>query len=163
MSNVFSFPTDAVTVPEGTPVSEAAKLMRERSVGSVLVHKPDDPRRLPTGILTDRDIVVRAVAAGADVGKITVESIMSQPVICGRYGQDPMTLLERMRKHGVRRLAMLNYEGGLGGIASLDDLWTHLGEQFGAVIGIVGHEQLRERLGVSAGPDDEFRREPINP
>jgi CBS domain-containing protein len=159
MANTLTFPMSVVAVTEEATLADVAKLMRDKRVGCVFIVEKRGLHSVPVGVITDRDLVVRAGADGMNFNEVKVKVAMSKPVICGRFGQESMTLLELMRQNGVRRLAMLNYEGGLGGVVSLDDLWSHLGQQLGTVIGIVTHEQLREKLGIPAGQEHEFRRQ----
>ena len=61
---------DVVLAPTGTSVRAAAQLMREYHVGAIVVVNELGGRRVPVGILTDRDIAIAVVAKGLDAGRI---------------------------------------------------------------------------------------------
>lgn len=108
--------TDPATVPGRVAVSEAARLMRERGIGDVLV---TDEGRL-RGVLTDRDIVVRAVAEErADTA--TAMEICSEDVVSCRESDEVDRAVALMREHAVRRLPVVG-DGRLVGVVSLGDL-----------------------------------------
>lgn len=101
-------------------VQQAAQLMADHDVGCIPV--ADDDRLV--GMLTDRDICVRAVAAGKNPGRCKVGEVMSAHV---KYVFDDETtedLARNMSTLQVRRLPVLNREKRLVGIVSLGDLAT---------------------------------------
>ena len=108
---------DPVTVETGEPVSAAARLMRERNIGVVPVQ--DEHGRL-AGMLTDRDIVLRCVAAGRDPAKLAVENIMSTGAITAAPGEDVTAALGRMRSEQVRRLPVVEGETLVGMLSIAD-------------------------------------------
>lgn len=133
-----------VDIRATTPVSEAAKLMRQHHVGALVVVEQPNGERLPIGILTDRDIVVSVVAADIDPSSVTVGDVMSRhPATCGE-DEELFDAIETMRNHGVRRLPVVNDKGGLVGILAADDinggLCTHLIELSRAMT----YEQVHE-------------------
>jgi CBS domain-containing protein len=111
-------------------VAEAARRMRERGVGTLLVL--DDQRR-PLGILTDRDVVLRCVAEGRDPGATPVSAVMTSPVACVRESTPIEDALRRMASVRTRRLAVTDDDGRLAGILSLDDAVELLTEEVEAV------------------------------
>ncbi|OAR22981.1 oxidoreductase [Streptomyces sp. ERV7] len=99
---------------------EAAQLMRAQDVGDVLVARGD---RL-IGVLTDRDIAVRAVADGADPLTVSVQSVCTRSPVCVGPDDELATALRLMRRHAVRRLPVV--EGGRPlGLVSLRDVAAH--------------------------------------
>ena len=108
---------DPVTVETGEPVSAAARLMRERNIGVVPVQ--DEHGRL-AGMLTDRDIVLRCVAAGRDPAKLAVEKIMSTGAVTAAPGEDVTAALGRMRSEQVRRLPVVEGETLVGMLSIAD-------------------------------------------
>ena len=106
----------AVEVTE--PVSAAARLMRERNIGSIPVQ---DAKGRLRGMLTDRDIVLRCVAAGRDPAKVEIEEIMSTGAITAAPGEDVTAALARMKSEQVRRLPVVEGET-LVGMLSLADV-----------------------------------------
>jgi CBS domain-containing protein len=108
--NPISFPPDA-------PVVEAARAMRDSDVGNVLVAEGD---RI-TGIVTDRDIALRVVAAEKDPKKVKVSEICTGDVQCVTPDDSADKALQLMREHAVRRVPVV--EGGQPvGIVTLGDL-----------------------------------------
>jgi CBS domain-containing protein len=98
---------------------EAAVRMRQRAVGTLVVV---DEWKQPIGILTDRDIMERVVAEGVDGNTVPVGVIMTcEPTTI--YEHEPIQLaITRMQKGGFRRLPVVNNEGALVGLVSMDDI-----------------------------------------
>ncbi|WP_447980524.1 CBS domain-containing protein [Candidatus Nitrospira bockiana] len=108
---------DLVTVAPSASVMEAAMLMRERKIGSVFV---EDENRI-VGIVTETDIVRRAVGAGQMPHFVSVGAIMSSPVI-GIDGTRPITeAADLMERHQTRHLAVMQ-AGTIVGVLSVRDL-----------------------------------------
>ncbi|MFI5984960.1 CBS domain-containing protein [Streptomyces sp. NPDC051555] len=107
-----------VAVEQLTSLAEAARVMRDAGIGDVLVVAEG---RLH-GILTDRDIVVRALAEGRDPTETTVRAVCTpDPVTVGPDdGVDQA--LDLMRRHALRRLPVQTPSGDLAGIVTLGDL-----------------------------------------
>lgn len=134
---------DVATVTRETPLSEAAAMMRERHVGSVVVVDSMSSGK-PVGILTDRDMVIEVLAAGIAPGTVTVGDIMSAPLFTAREGDDVMALLKSMRIRGVRRVPVLDEAGRLAGITTLDDLLVVAGDAVCDAVGAIGSERSLE-------------------
>lgn len=107
-----------ISIGQDEPVSAAAKLLKRCNIGAVPVC--DDKRRL-RGILTDRDIVLRCVAVGADPRDTPVREIMSRGVVTAGPFDDVARAAETMSTDQVRRLPVLD-EGRLVGMVTLCDL-----------------------------------------
>jgi CBS domain-containing protein len=105
-------------VPPGTSLREAAMDMQEHDIGALPVYEGD---RL-VGMVTDRDIAIRAVAAGHNVDEMTVRDAMSPGVAYCFDDQDIRDVGKQMRERKVRRLIVLNRDKRLVGIVSLGDL-----------------------------------------
>ena len=128
-----------------TTVAAAARLMRHGHVGSlVVVTQMNGGKRMPVGIVTDRDIVVEVIATGLDPAVITVGDIMSGELVVGRESDSVLETLEIMRFKGVRRLPTVDADGQLTGIVTVDDLLELLAEQFNELARIVAREQSHE-------------------
>ena len=99
-------------------ILKAACKMRDQDIGSLPVVSGDKP----IGYVTDRDLVVRGLAAGLDPGT-SVRQIMSEELVC--CSEDLVDdAAETMAKHQVRRLPVLTKDGRLCGIISLGDIAT---------------------------------------
>ncbi len=107
---------DSVT-PE-TTIQEAARKMERHNVGILPVSESGELK----GLLTDRDIAVRAAARGVDPAATKVSDIMSKnPVFC-HEDDDIKSIAKLMEANRVRRLPILNKDERLVGIVSLGDL-----------------------------------------
>lgn len=102
-----------------------ADMMAMYAIGCVVI--VDDARR-PLGIVTDRDLTCRVVAAGADPDAITADAIATKPVQVAQSDEPIERVVERMRKAGVRRMPVVEGEA-LAGLVTLDDLVVHLGRE----------------------------------
>ena len=116
-------PTTLYTVPPDARVGEVAGLMAVKGVGAVVVVEDQQP----IGILTDRDIVVRVNAQMLDVEKIRVREAMSSPLVTVPKHEDAGVAVAIMCRHGIRRLPIVDEQGRLFSIITLDDvLLLHL-------------------------------------
>jgi CBS domain-containing protein len=115
------------TLPPDAPCQEAAQLLRDEGVGCVVVS--EDER--PLGIVTDRDLVVRVMAAGLDPQKAVLRDVMSgEPVFLARE-RSLEQVFATMRDQRVRRIPVVDAEGRLEGVLALDDLLLLLAGQLG--------------------------------
>ncbi len=108
---------DPETVARDVTCASAARRMRDARVGSLVVAE----RGRPLGVVTDRDLVVRVIAAGADPEKVAVGEIMSERPIFLSESSDLLTAVQTMRDLVVRRLPVVNASGAIVGVVSLDD------------------------------------------
>ncbi|MFD7028921.1 CBS domain-containing protein [Streptomyces sp. NPDC059917] len=107
-----------VTVEQLTSLAEAARVMRDAGIGDVLVVAEGRLR----GILTDRDIVVRALAEGRDPTETTVRAVCSDDPVTVGPDDGVDRALDLMRRHALRRLPVETASGELVGIVALGDL-----------------------------------------
>jgi CBS domain-containing protein len=128
--NIVDFCVPAIAVAyRGMAVSEAARLMHEHHVGSLIVVEERDSGKMPIGVLTDRDIVIAVVAKDLDARTIPVSEVMSTDVVAVREDDDIRDALGLMRRRGVRRAPVVTRGGALVGIVTLDDLLRMLVSQ----------------------------------
>jgi CBS domain-containing protein len=111
-----------VYLPAETTVDEAAQAMRSADIGDIVV--TDGPTL--AGIVTDRDIVIRAVAERLDPSSITVGSIASRQLIMIQQDASPQEAARLMRDRAVRRLLVCDADRQLVGVVSLGDLATYM-------------------------------------
>jgi CBS domain-containing protein len=126
-------------------VQGAALMMRKHHVGDLVVVEQPDGQPIPVGIVTDRDIVVSVIALGLDPASLLVGDIMSDDLLTTSEHDDVYETIERMRFRGIRRVPVVNSEGGLSGIVSVDDLLEFLAEEMGELSRIASHQQSREK------------------
>ena len=110
--------TSVVYLPSETTLAEAARTMREQDIGDVVV--ADGPTL--TGLVTDRDIVVRAVAERFDPASTTIGEIVSRDLITVRPDDSLHSAALLMRDNAIRRVLVCDDEKGLVGIVSIGDL-----------------------------------------
>jgi CBS domain-containing protein len=113
-----------VIAPEAS-IYEAATKMCHLDIGPLPVC---DGERL-IGMLTDRDITVRAVAAGRDPLTTHVRDVMTPDVVYGFDDQDVQDAARLMEQYQIRRLPVLNRSKQLVGMVALGDLAVHAGTQ----------------------------------
>jgi len=111
--------TKPVTVRPTETVAAAAKRMRDEGVGCVVV---TNSTRKPIGILTDRDIVLAVVAEGRLPEATRVEEVMCRHVISGRPTHSLMDAAMKMAEASIRRLPIVDDQGRMVGLVSVDDL-----------------------------------------
>lgn len=135
-----------VVAPKTELIVDAAKRMRTSHVGDLVVVENRFGRPYPIGIVTDRDIVVSVVAGDPDhINDLLVGDVMTDDVITAREDEDVEAALKRMEEHGVRRLPIVDRDGALVGILTLDDALEYLTEQQTELVNLVAREQRRER------------------
>ena len=135
-----------ITVTPRSDLVEAAKLMREKHVGYLVVAEPE-PAAIygrPVGVVTDRDIVISVVAKGEDPKQLTVGDIMNQGPATVDESESVDQALQTMRRMGVRRLPVTGQRGMLTGVVSLDDVIDVLAGQVAEMSGAVKNEQRIE-------------------
>jgi CBS domain-containing protein len=113
---------EVVFAHPGTPLLEAARLMRDHHVGSLVIVDENDPDKAPVGILTDRDLVVAVLAAALDYRTLDIKDVVTGELLTVREQDSPLDALSIMRQRGVRRMPVVNAMGGLAGIISIDDV-----------------------------------------
>ena len=137
---------NVVVAPKTEMIVDAAKRMRMLHVGDLVVIDNRDGHARPIGLITDRDIVVSAVAGDADhINYLLVSEVMSTDLVTAREGDSVEAALTKMKEHGVRRLPIVDADGGLVGILTLDDILQYLTGQQHELVALVAREQHRER------------------
>jgi CBS domain-containing protein len=136
---------DPITIRESEDLVAAARLMRERHIGYLVVVEPQLPGAFkPIGVLTDRDIVVAVVAKGTDPGQLRVGDVMTRKPVLAGEGMSLSHALDEMRRIGVRRMPVVGALGQLVGVLSLDDVLDALAEELHGVVGSIRSELRME-------------------
>jgi CBS domain-containing protein len=131
---------EVVSVDRACTLQQAATLMRERHVGALLVTADSQV----AGIVTDRDIVLEAVARGLDVTQAEIGRLAEGKLAVVRAGASVDEAIGAMKERAVRRLLVSTDDGRLFGIVSLDDL-----------LAAMSHEMSGLARAVSAGMERE--------
>lgn len=137
---------------DATPQS-AAQAMRREHVGTVVVTDPRETGRV-MGILTDRDLVIDVMAAGRPAEAGTIGELCHADLVSVSVGASLRDAAEAMREAAVRRLFVMQADGGVLGVLSIDDVVEAMAGEFGALAGALreGIERERERTeGAGAG------------
>jgi len=136
----------------GEPVVDAARRMRDEHVGCVVVVDAVDGKRVPVGMLTDRDLVVGALArTDRHVDAITVDDLMTRDVVSAQEGDDLADTWKCMRSFGIRRIPVVDASGALAGIITFDDLVDWLSEEVGDLAQLLARERDKEGRVRTAG------------
>ncbi|MGZ5140976.1 MAG: CBS domain-containing protein [Burkholderiales bacterium] len=135
---------EVVVTTRDATIADAARLMRDHHVGTLVVAEPTDGAKRPVGIITDRDLVVEVMAMDMDPRDISVGEVMAPSLVIARDHEDVRAVIERMRYKGVRRLPVMSARGYLVGIVASDDLIKVLAADITSVASITTREQSRE-------------------
>ena len=125
-------------------IQQAVELMCNNHVGDVIVVEHKLNMHFPVGILTDRDIVVEVMAEGVDAKSIAVKDVMSSELISVREDDHIIETIEKMRDKGIRRVPVVNRDGGLEGIMAVDDTIELVAELLSDLVKLFKHEFKRE-------------------
>ena len=132
---------EIVCVDVNTTVLQATEMMEEMNVGCVIVIQNDRP----VGIVTDRDVVLRVVNKKLDAAKCVVGDIMSLEVVTLKQNTGLYDALEQIKESGsrVRRFPIVDENGAIKGIITLDDVIDLLGKEMSDVAAIIESERPR--------------------
>ncbi|WP_339106496.1 CBS domain-containing protein [Haloterrigena salinisoli] len=117
-------PENVVTTSPDSTLEEATQTLDDENVGALVVTEDDEP----IGMLTDRDAAL-AIHDRDDVGSAPVEEIMTEDPVTLEADDDPLAISEAIEEHNVRRFPIVDDDGELAGIATLDDLIATIGEE----------------------------------
>lgn len=137
---------NVVATARTSTIEEAADTMRKFHVGALLVVDEAGGGREPVGMVTDRDLVMQAVADGLSPDSLTVGDVMTPAIATVAQTADLNEALERMRSAGVRRLVVTREDGGIAGILSVDDVVDGLATELANLAGLMKKE-IRDREG----------------
>jgi CBS domain-containing protein len=124
VSDVMS--TDPMTIVESEPLVAAARMMRDDDIGAVIVLGDSDGRVV--GMVTDRDIVIRAIAEEREPSQTTVGAVCSPDLVAVEPDDSVDSALALMREHAVRRIPVVE-DGNAVGIFSIGDLAERFDER----------------------------------
>ncbi len=133
---------DVVTVGPETMVSDVTKLMEEKNIGSVIVKNIiEGADREKFGIVTDRDIALRVINNNLDPANTPIDDVMTQNLVLTlREDMGLFEALELVRKSAIRRFPIVDIDGNLKGILTLDDIIRLLGKEMADVANIIENE-----------------------
>lgn len=132
---------DVVVVDRHVGISEATSLMRARHVGDLVIVEGE----APIGILTDRDIIIKALAKNVNIEQIVVGDIMSYELVTVNKNDSIMKVIDVMSHEGVRRAPIIDNSGKLVGVISLDDIIELLASALSKASDIIKRERIMEQ------------------
>jgi CBS domain-containing protein len=112
----------AYCVPEDSAV-KAAQMMRDQNIGPVPVVESRQSKKVE-GMVTDRDLAIKVVAAGRDPNTCTVADVMTRNVVTCRTSDDLNVAVEAMQDRQLRRIVVVDEQGNLAGIIAQADIAT---------------------------------------
>lgn len=139
---------DVVTMTTAATVVEAARAMREKHAGDVIVVMSAEHGPLrPVGIVTDRDLVLTVLAQAPErTPQLTVGDVMlRRDIVTIREDDDVKVALEHMWRAAVRRLPVVDKSGGIVGVLSLDDVLVALADQTNVIAQLLRAQPGREK------------------
>jgi CBS domain-containing protein len=126
-------------------VSEAARLMKKYHVGCLVVVEERGAKRVPIAMVTDRDLVVKAMAeAPGELETMQVAQVMSEGLTAARDTERIYDVRKKMRARGVRRIPVVDADDRLLGIIAFDDMVDWMAQELTDLAQLVSREQQRE-------------------
>ena len=136
---------EVVTATRETTIPEAARLMRDHHVGSLVIVESRESHMEPVGIITDRDLVIEVIAENVDLDTVTVGDVMSYALLKISEQESVFDTAQRMRARGVRRVPVISETGELIGILALDDMLELLSEELSLLAKLTSRESEQEQ------------------
>lgn len=137
-------PIVVAATPE-TSAAQAAHLMREHHVGSLVVVETGAASGRPIGIVTDRDLVLAVMAEGLDASIFTVGDVMSTDLATVAAGLPLFDAVDLLRRRRLRRLIVLDEAGRVVGLVAFEDLLEALVGELAALSEALRAARDRER------------------
>ncbi len=134
-----------VTASRDMSIPDAARLMRDRHVGSLVVTEANEGKVIPVGILTDRDIVIEIISRDISLSEVTVGDIMTYALLKVTEDENIFDVAQRMRARGVRRVPVISRLGELIGIIAADDILELLSQELSLLARITTRETEQEK------------------
>jgi CBS domain-containing protein len=125
-----------------TPITEVAQVMRHHQVSCVVVAEAS---RRPEGVISERDLVFRAMAPGADMKHLTAAGVMSTPAIVCHTDASLADVIQAMAGGGVGHLVLVDDQGRLVGIVSATDVTAAVTELLAQLTKALAPDALTER------------------
>lgn len=135
---------NVVVINGNESVKNAAELMRAYHVGDLILLEEQENKKVPIGIITDRDLVIEVMAAGVKPDSLLVRDILTEPFTYIFENDSLFYALEMMHSKKIRRLPVVNNDKALIGIITLDDFIEILAETMVNVVDVVKLQQKKE-------------------
>lgn len=119
-----------VTADPDESVVDGARRMKEEHVGDLVVVEDVGGKAHPIGIVTDRDLVIRALAIGDERAfSVRIRDVMQDELVTSFDDEPVETVLAKLKRHQIRRMPIVDRQGVLQGVLSLDDIVGWIREQ----------------------------------
>jgi CBS domain-containing protein len=135
---------EVIVIRGDESVKVAAELMRRHHVGDVVLVEDRDGRQVPVGLVTDRDLVVEVMVPGLDAEALAVRDVLTSSLSTVGEDESLFDALDLMRSRAVRRLPVVDADGALAGILTVDDVVGLLTEMLGRLSAVVERQRSRE-------------------
>lgn len=126
----------------GAGLQEVARMMLDNDCGAIPVVEDGEP----VGIVSDRDIAIRAVAEGRNPLELTAGDIMSSPVETVTEATSLDDLFDLMEEKQIRRVVVVDADGGVCGIVAQADIAEYAGDEVAEVVQEISEPQGGQRL-----------------
>ena len=137
---------NVVTAFRSSLLDDAARTMRSRHVGCLVVVDESAEGKVVAGILTDRDIVTAVVAKDVLASSLRVGDVMTSDVVCVREDDSLQDVLATMQRRRVRRVPVVGPQQRLLGVIAADDLLRELSRQLQALTQLLGEQVKVEQM-----------------
>lgn len=136
--------TEVVTIDRKATLKSVSELMQKKHVGSIIVTEGFNGKKIPAGIITDRDIAL-TLGTSPKPQDIIVDQIMQSQPVTVKTSEGIYETIVKMREYGIKRMPVVMADGSLFGIISADDLLTLMGEEINNLAKIPETQVSREQ------------------
>ena len=126
-------PDEVVTADRDATIDEIVEKLDSENVGAVVISEDSSP----VGIVTDRDVVL-SFNQSDDLSSLMAEDVMTEDPVTLRADEEAIEISRVISEHHVRRVPVIDDDGDLTGIVTLDDLVATIGEQLDNVADTIG-------------------------
>lgn len=134
-----------VTINTDVPVAQAARLMRDKHIGDVIVTEKKNGKTTPIGIVTDRDLTLAAVTRTIDPEKLKIADVVPRSIAIAHEDDDLGQLIQVMKDQGVSRLPIIDDDGALVGVVTSRRIAQWLTQGLADILSIAEKQQEKEK------------------
>ena len=136
--------SSVVCTTSDVSAADAARLMRDKHVGELVVVKPQDKKAI--GTITDRDLVTKVMANNMDPRTIQINEIMVRNPTVAKESDGLFETARKLEQTGIRRLPVIDDQGHLTGIVSIDDLYELFATELSTLSKVSARQIANERV-----------------
>lgn len=131
--------SEVCSISQDQSINQAAKLMKEKNIGSIVVVADNKP----VGIVTDRDIALK-LADETSLENLKISDVMCKDIFVLKEDQDLMEAVNAMKNQKIRRAPVVSKEGNLCGIVSVDDLLIYMAQGLSCLTDLIESQVERK-------------------